>query len=385
MSLLVTASTASAEAYEVPAEGFENALRDRLATVEPGDRIVLPKGRFQLSRELVLVTRQVEVVGQGKEDTVLDFSSQTSGGQSFLVRANGVKVSGFKLVDPPSDGLVVRGARGIEVRDVSVVWTSPHSTSNGGYGIYPVQSKDVLVENCYAQGASEAGIYVGQSVTGVVRGNTVEGNVIGLDIENSTAISIEDNTVRDNSIGILVSARPELLQRRSFQVRVVNNTVGSNNLENFAAPGTYVAAIGSGKGIAVIAASGTVVERNVLREHRHSHVMLLHYDSLGLSYQSDPLFRPALVGTKLIGNTLGELAVDKPEYAERWQEAKGVAVLWDGIEKDHRSRPGPDSAPVCVEGENQLYAFDVKRFTTSGETRHEIPRCRRDDDSPAAL
>ncbi|MFU8802888.1 MAG: hypothetical protein ACNA8W_03670 [Bradymonadaceae bacterium] len=41
------------------------------------------------------------------------------------------------------------------------MWDRGPHEDNGAYGIYPVQSTDVLVENCVVRGASDAGIHVG--------------------------------------------------------------------------------------------------------------------------------------------------------------------------------------------------------------------------------
>ena len=53
-------------------------------------------------------------------------------------------------------------------------WTGGPSPENGSYGLYPTRDHDVLVEGCIVRGASDAGIYVGQSVNTIVRANLVE-------------------------------------------------------------------------------------------------------------------------------------------------------------------------------------------------------------------
>ena len=58
-------------------------------------------------------------------------------------------------------------------------------TTNGAYGIYPVESKDVLIDSVLVRGASDAGIYVGQSRNIIVRHSTAVENVAGIEIENS--------------------------------------------------------------------------------------------------------------------------------------------------------------------------------------------------------
>ena len=51
------------------------------------------------------------------------------------------------------------------IRRVRTEWTRGPHTENGAYGIYPVQTENVLIDESVAVGASDAGIYVGQSGT----------------------------------------------------------------------------------------------------------------------------------------------------------------------------------------------------------------------------
>ena len=68
----------------------------------------------------------------------------------------------------------------------------------------------VRVEACVVKGASDAGVYVGQSRTILVKDNEVFGNVAGIEIENSVDAEVVGNHVHDNVGGVLVFALPEL-------------------------------------------------------------------------------------------------------------------------------------------------------------------------------
>src|SRR5262249_62067919 len=106
----------------------------------------------------------------------------------------------------PTRGSAVRvdNSTNVTFRNVKVEWTHGLSMSNGGYAVYPVGSTNVLVENCEVHGASDAGIYVGQSKNIMVRGNTVSMNVNGIEIENSAGAEVMNNMVTDNTGGILI-------------------------------------------------------------------------------------------------------------------------------------------------------------------------------------
>ena len=100
---------------------------------------------------------------RGETDTVLDFSGQTSGANGIEISADGDTLETLQIVDTQGDGVRATQVDGVTFRRVHVAWTSGSSTDNGGYGIYPVMSSHVLIEDCFVSGASDAGIYVGQS------------------------------------------------------------------------------------------------------------------------------------------------------------------------------------------------------------------------------
>lgn len=73
-------------------------------------------------------------------------------------------------------------------------WTNGPDANNGAYGVYPVSSKNVLIEGVTVRGAADAGIYVGQSEDIVVRNSLAEYNVAGIEIENSFRADVYGNT-----------------------------------------------------------------------------------------------------------------------------------------------------------------------------------------------
>ena len=86
------------------------------------------------------------------------------------------------MIDSPGHGIRVDSSVGVVYRRIRATWSEPFSSSNGAYGIYPVRCEDVLVEDSYAESASDAGLYVGQCQHVIVRNNHVTGNVAGLEI-----------------------------------------------------------------------------------------------------------------------------------------------------------------------------------------------------------
>ncbi len=66
------------------------------------------------------------------------------------------------------------------------------------------------IENCYAEGASDAGIYVGQTNKAVVKKCKAYKNVAGCEIENTTNAEVFDNEFYGNTSGFLIFDLPDL-------------------------------------------------------------------------------------------------------------------------------------------------------------------------------
>ena len=91
-----------------------------------------------------------------------------------------VVIEELAIEDHPGDGLKTYGVNGLTIRNVKVEWTVKGRAENGSYGFYPVMSENILIENTHIIGASDAGIYVGQSKNIIVRNNLAEYNVAEL-------------------------------------------------------------------------------------------------------------------------------------------------------------------------------------------------------------
>src|SRR5581483_3043795 len=128
----------------------------------------------------------------------------------------------------------------------------------------PVQCTNVLIQDCKVEGASDSGVYVGQSNQIVVRRNTVDQNVAGIEIENSHFADVYNNTATNNTAGILVFALPNLQQVDTHDVRVYMNNIVMNNLPSFAAQGDIVSQVPDGTGFIVMAADSVEVFQNTI-------------------------------------------------------------------------------------------------------------------------
>ena len=149
-------------------EDFQEWLLEELILAEPGTTITLPEGRYHLDTPLSITTDNVTLKGQSLQKTVLSFKPQTTGAEGLYVSGNGITLTGFAIEDTRGDGIKIMRADGLVIDGVRVAWSNFADPTNGAYGLYPVQSRRVLIQNSEVSGASDAGIYVGQSKQVVV-------------------------------------------------------------------------------------------------------------------------------------------------------------------------------------------------------------------------
>lgn len=333
-ALLASAAPLAAETHRVePAQG-QTALQEALILAAPGDVIELGEGRFTLTDGLSLDVEGVTVRGAGMDKTVLDFTGQQGAGEGLLVTSDNVTLRGFAIENPKGDGIKSKGADMIVYDGIRVEWTGGPKASNGAYGIYPVESTGVLVVRSKVVGASDAGIYVGQSRDITVRGNLVEYNVAGIEIENSRNALVTENIATHNTGGLLVFDLPGLPVMNGGNVIMRRNVVKDNDTPNFAPPGNIVASVRRGTGVLVMANDGVLIEDNAFEGNATAHIMVIAYTQPFDDPRYNPYARNVIVGPNAFGRGGDDPQLDGKEML---LEAFGGAlppVLWDGIVED---------------------------------------------------
>ena len=248
---------------------FAKDLQARLITADSGAVIEIPAGHFRFTRSLSLDgVDGVTIKGAGMKETTLDFADQSDGAEGLSVRANGVTLEGFTIQDSKGDAIKIQDADGLVIRDVNTTWTNGAKESNGGYGLYPVACKNVLIENCEASYASDAGIYIGQSTNVIMRDNLAHHNVAGIEIENSRYVEAYNNIAENNTGGLLIFDMPGLPQANGYSVSVHDNICRSNNHKNFAPEGGVVATLPPGTGMLVIAHRDVEIFNNEVTDYK---------------------------------------------------------------------------------------------------------------------
>jgi len=378
-----------------PDAAYGESLRRALIEAKPGDVIEIPAGVFSFDRSLSLAVDGVTIRGAGMDKTVLTFKDQVAGAEGLLVTASGFTIEDLAIEDAKGDALKIAKGENIVIRRVRTEWTGEPKTENGAYGLYPVQTRNVLIDGAVAIGASDAGIYVGQSQNVIVRNSRAERNVAGIEIENTIGADVYGNVATDNTGGILVFNMPNL-STAGRQTRVFQNEVVDNNRKNFGHPGTPVASVPAGSGVVVNSNDAVEIFDNAISGHRTANIIVASVFSSGISQDGmDAAFDPYPESVFIHGNRLsgGGKNPDRLELQALRLAMFGPTgalpdILWDGFVDPAKMAGGalPDALRLCVDnGAAATLSVDAPNQSKAPAIVTEAVRCSHDRLPPVVL
>lgn len=339
--LLVSCKPAVDESHLVlSADKLVSELQRTLITAIDGDVITLPEGTFSFKRSISLNdTPNITIKGAGKGKTILSFKGQIEGAEGILVKnVNGITLEGFTVADSKGDAIKAQDCTNVILRDLETTWTTGKLETNGAYGLYPVSSTNVLMEDCEASYAMDAGIYVGQSNNVVVRNNYVHHNVAGLEIENTIVAEVYGNRAHDNTAGMLIFDMPDLPQANGDKIKFYDNYMENNNGENFAPKGMIVSTLPPGTGMNIMSHSNIEIFNNTIKGHKTVGVMVNSWMMTGQSYKSeefDPYCTNVYIhDNQFVENTgVADTTTDAGKLISALSGDKTYDILIDGIFK----------------------------------------------------
>ena len=255
--------------------GEETALLDAVNSLNDDTTIVLATGSYAFDNALTFRRANgVTLTGQGMDLTNLDFSSQTTQSNGVDVIGDNFAIRQLTITDAQKDALRIEDSMNVQIQFVRTTWSGGPSSDNGGYGIYPVRCTNVLLEDSEAFHASDAGLYVGQSINVIVRRNVARRNVAGLEIENTQFAQVYENTVEDNTAGLVVFDLPgnPVIGR---DVKIFDNVISNNNRQNFAVPGAIVSQIPAGTGTFALASRRVEITNNTYENNNSTDIAIL--------------------------------------------------------------------------------------------------------------
>ncbi|WP_329403723.1 right-handed parallel beta-helix repeat-containing protein [Streptomyces melanogenes] len=316
--LLVPACSGPADDSAPPGHGPAATLRvprdfgsiqQAVDRARPGDLVLVAPGVYRES--VTVATPRVVLRGADRNGTVIDGEFRRANGvtvtgpgsavENLTVRnhlANGVLFTGVTDASRHTGGA---GGAGYERLDTKVYpplkgfrasYVTAHN--NALYGIYAFDAREGIIEDSYASGQADSGIYVGQCrpCLTTVRRNTVEHNAVGIEVTNaSEELYVLGNTARHNRVGATVNSND--LEALAPQHRAVftGNAFTDNNDDRSPeqADGGYGIGIGLGGG------TDNTVERNLISGNRRAGVLLT--DAAGY-----PAARNAVRDNRVSGN-----------------------------------------------------------------------------------
>lgn len=343
------------------AEGsYEDQLRLALEEAQPGDVIEIPAGIHYFTRSLTLNTSGITLRGAGLNDSVLSFRDQIAGAEGLLVTGSDFTIEDLAIEDTVGDALKVNGGSNIVIRRVRAEWTRGPHPDNGAYGIYPVQTENTLIDSVVAIGASDAGIYVGQSRNVIVRNSFAEYNVAGIEVENTVGADVYGNLARNNTGGILVFNMPDL-PMAGHSTRVFDNDITDNNTANFGTPGSAVASVPAGTGIIVNSNDKVEIFDNRIGNNNTANVIISSLFSAEYTAErgTDSSFDPYPEIIYLYANRFepGGRAPDRAALDTLRRQAFGEDgrlpdIIWDGVvdaSKAAEAGQSPQQYALCID------------------------------------
>ena len=284
----------------------------------PGDIVEIPYGVYHETVVVDISNLTLRGIPNAAGEYPL-FDGENLLVDGVISSGNHFEISHLKFANFRGNAVIAEGVTGVHMHHII-------AENTGVYGLYPVQSTDVLIEDSVVSGVNDAGIYAGQSERVVIRNNEVFGNVLGIEAENTVDVEIYGNYAHDNTLGILVVLLPNLTSKVSLDTKVYDNIVSNNNLANFAREGTAAALVPAGAGIAVIGADGCEIYGNTITGNRSAGIGIFH---LNVAYSPDEINIPATPENNWVhDNVLENNGFDADTFITDLG-ISGADILWD--------------------------------------------------------
>ena len=257
--LLGSAMKARARVFVV-----SNTIQAAVDAANPGDRVRVPPGIY---RENVLVTKD-NISIEGSSGSVMD-GTGLSGKSGITVKppASSMRISGFRLSGLQIQNYSENGVILVRVDNFGI--GHGKYLNNDEYGIFPISSSHGLIEFNQVSGSNDTGIYIGQSHDVVIKANYVSDCTVGIDVELSSNIAVQDNKAIENTIGMTTEVLPGLRVTTTTGVQIINNLLIGNNRPNpVTDPTELLSQLPTGAGLLIIGADGVTVKHNIVIQNR---------------------------------------------------------------------------------------------------------------------
>jgi parallel beta-helix repeat protein len=349
------------------APGQEQDIQDAVNTLAECTSVQFAAGTYTFTNALTIRQKGITLVGAGKgvkgeltgtgTSTVFVFTTAAANTNGVDHVGDWFAIRELALVNAKKDALRIESSTNVRIQKVRTEWATENAGSNGKYGVYPVKSTNVLVEDCEAYNAADAGIYVGQTTNAIVRRNIAKQNVAGIEIENTRFADVYENDAQDNTTGLVVFDLPGN-PIAGTDVKLHDNTIKNNNRGNFAAisaSSSTVSQVPAGTGTFIMASRRVEVTNNRYANNNSVDVAVLsglaidpnpmHWQAAGFNFGSSDIWVHGNVMEGGSGDSVDNGAVDpalRPFGAlisalyqtDAAMGGTGIVdtLIWDGID-----------------------------------------------------
>ena len=327
-----------------PGEDATEDMVNAMVQLRPKDTLQFECGYFELDQGILIqATEDVLIKGCGKDETILSFKDSVNVTGLEALNIRGITVEDLTILDSPGDAFKLKSVKWGTLRGVRAMWSgggepitadnyaekihvsctappynegdsSPDytpSSASGRYGIYPVESENILVEDSESIGASDAGIYVGQTNTAIIRNSRAAYNVMGFEIENVQGGEYDNNIAECNTGAFLIYDLENITRYGDTSV-MINNVARNNNTYNFAHSG-LVSVVPRGTGFITLGYDNIEVLNNTFEDHSTAAVIHVSYELIdGKNNTADKKIDPYTEGLHIHNNVMKNSGYDLP-------------------------------------------------------------------------
>jgi len=286
----------------------------------PGSVIKVMPGVY--NEAITITTEGISIRGSG--NVIINNPGDLEDGINVRPGANNFTLENVTIQNFKENGVFLVRVDNFLLRNVTTI-------NNGEYGLFPVVCTNGRIEHCTASGHSDTGIYVGQSTDIDISHCTAFANVLGIEVENCSRVTVTQNHTYDNVTGILAVLLPQLTRKESSDIWITKNIVSNNNHVNFAPQdGGFESIVPSGIGILVVGTDNTTVEQNQVKGNKFLGIGIFSALTLGQLANIPPEafdIEPHADHAKVVNNNL----VNNAAGPSPIPFLPAVDLIWDGF------------------------------------------------------
>ena len=298
-----------------------SSIQAAINTADAGSVIQVDPGIY---KEAIVVNKPgIQIIGS-RIGVIIQNPGDEENGITVNDNGDGFVLKNVAIQNFEENGIILVRVDNFTISHVTAI-------NNGEYGIFPVHCSHGTIEFCVVKGHSDTGLYVGQSSDVTMQFNTALENVNGLEIENSSNVSVIRNQSFNNVCGILIDLLPGKDIKTSANILVRNNNVFNNNHVNFGEPGSLESVVPKGLGILVLGADNVTMENNIVTGNEFAGITVfstLVLGSLaGIPPEAFADIDPNPDNARIIRNLVKKNGSNPPTLPI---PLPGVDFLWDG-------------------------------------------------------